>query len=268
MLFQLPCQCYVQLLPCSPLVHSPPETTDSASVTSTPEERSELTMCSSSESSVDTDDDNDMQYTLADNSGSALTTDNQNASCQGFVPSVPEPFMLNYPFQLHAFNNLPFTFTQSALFSVNCHNTAEIGQSNCTACSALASSTALRHIESRAHSPPQYANNRFLTYSQLVDKVEKLREERKTLRLITFNSSRKLAKLASNVDLYKCLIWYLGENDIPRVRQLLNVCLRKGASVNYILDRVQLALNGMYHAKEFGTDDIDIGLLVLRIGGP
>ena len=224
-------------------------------------------MCSTSESSFDTDDANSM---LADDNEvtSEAMADCTHNACQGYVPNVPEPFILNYPFQLHAFTKFPFTFTQSAVFSENCLETAEIGQSNCTACSALMPTTALRHIESRARFPSQHTNNRFLTYSQLVEKVEKLIEERKNLRLLKLNSSRKLSKLANSVDLYKRLLWFLGENDIPRVRQLLNVCLRKGASVNYILDRVQLALNGMYHAKGFQTDDIDIGLLVLRIGGP
>ena len=181
-------------------------------------------MCSTSESSFDTDDANSM---LADDNEvtSEAMADCTHNACQGYVPNVPEPFILNYPFQLHAFTKFPFTFTQSAVFSENCLKTAEIGQSNCTACSALMPTTALRHIESRARFPSQHTNNRFLTYSQLVEKVEKLIEERKNLRLLKLNSSRKLSKLANSVDLYKRLLWFLGENDIPRVRQLLNVCL-------------------------------------------
>ena len=234
-----------------------------------PEETNDLTC----ESSIDTNDANSVQDILTDSElfiTDQLNSENDCAQnvCQGFVPNVPEPFLMNYPFQLHLSSNLPFTFTQSALFSLNCLKIAQNDQSNCTACSALASSSTLRQIESRAQSSSQFANNRFLTYSQLVEKIEKLHEERKTLRLLKLNSSRRLSKLASSVNLYKRLLWCLGENDIPRVKQLLNVCLRKGASVNYILDRIQLALNGAYHAKGFQAADIDIGLLVLRIGGP
>ena len=228
-----------------------------------PEETNDLTC----ESSIDTNDANSVQDILTDSE--LFITDQLNSEnycaqnvCQGFVPNVPEPFLMNYPFQLHLSSNLPFTFTQSALFSLNCLKIAQNDQSNCTACSALASSSTLRQIESRAQSSSQFANNRFLTYSQLVEKIEKLHEERKTLRLLKLNSSRRLSKLASSVNLYKRLLWCLGENDIPRVKQLLNVCLRKGANVNYILDRIQLALNGAYHAKGFQAADIDIWYLL------
>ena len=86
-------------------------------------------MCSTSESSFDTDDANIMQCMLADDNEvtSEAMADCTHNACQGYVPNVPEPFILNYPFQLHAFTKFPFTFTQSAVFSENCLKTAEIG---------------------------------------------------------------------------------------------------------------------------------------------
>ena len=48
---------------------------------------------------------------------------------------------------------------------------------------------------------------------------------------------------------------------------MLHICLHNGASINYILDRLQRAIDGVYHAKGFREDDIDFSLLVLRISG-
>ena len=60
-----------------------------------------------------------------------------HCKCEGYIPNVPQPFV--YPFQIHSYSSLPFTFAQSALFSVECSGVAEVGQSNCHACFALAS---------------------------------------------------------------------------------------------------------------------------------
>lgn len=126
----------------------------------------------------------------------------------------------------------------------------------------------VRQIEARAYDCSKFTNNRFLTYTQLTTKVTRMREEREKLSLVKLSSSRQLARLAKSVDLYKRVLWCLSENNAPKLKQILSVCLKKSTSVSHILDRIQAAISGLFHAKGYQEEDIDLGLLVLRIGGP
>ena len=88
-----------------------------------------------------------------------------------------------------------------------------------------------------------------------------MHEQKDHLHWRSFNYSRNLTTLAKSVGVHRRLLWCLSENDIPRLRQVLSVCLNNGASVNYILDKFQLAIDGVYHAKGFKDSDIDLGFL-------
>ena len=148
----------------------------------------EITACSSDSLQNDNsmiDADNSMIYAestcstevLNDNVSHTVLSPPPTNKCQGFHPNIPQPFTLNYPFQLHSFFSLPFTFTQSAIFSTNCCGVAEVGKSNCLACSSLSFNKSIKEIESRANVCSKFANNHFLTYTQLVDKLSKMREQ-------------------------------------------------------------------------------------------
>ena len=58
-----------------------------------------------------------------------------------------------------------------------------------------------------------------------------------------------------------------GQNDIPRVNKIVKACLKTNSSVNAIIDKLNSAINGTYKVKQFEKEQIDLGILVLRIGG-
>ncbi|KAG2068729.1 hypothetical protein BDR04DRAFT_1023632 [Suillus decipiens] len=59
----------------------------------------------------------------------------------------------------------------------------------------------------------------------------------------------------------------ISENDIPRLQQIINVALHDGASIRKIVNKLEDALEGVYHPQGYGVDDLDIATLVYRLSG-
>ena len=135
-------------------------------------------------------------------------------------------------------------------------------------CKSLDGSKQVQDIVSRATSCSHHTNHCFLTFSQLEDRFRLMREERTALWFQKNNVTRKVQHLLRTLDIYKKLVLSLRQNDVPRLRQLISTALKNGRSVNYIVDKVSQAVDGVYHAKGFTDDDIDLAFLVMRIGGP
>ena len=143
--------------------------------------------------------------------------------CCGYKVNVPEPFTLNYPFQLHALMKLPFTFSENALFSDSCSGTVHVSGEACGACQMLPHTKVVQQIESRAHVADTHTNYHFLTYNQLHEHVETLRKECSELWFTSLNQGRKLSHIAKSLEAHKRLILSLSENDLYML--LLVTCL-------------------------------------------
>lgn len=65
---------------------------------------------------------------------------------------------------------------------------------------------AVEQIESRAHVADKHINLRFLTYSQLQERIEKLKTERSVLWLSSLNQARKLNRIAKSLEAHKRLV--------------------------------------------------------------
>jgi hypothetical protein len=75
---------------------------------------------------------------------------------------------------------------------------------------------------------------------------------RDKLRLDLLSARRKVARLYRTAGMIKRLLIVLSQNDVPRLRQLLKVCLRQGRSVSAIMDRLAQAVEGCYKPKVCG----------------
>lgn len=83
------------------------------------------------------------------------------------------------------------------------------------------------------------------------------------------NARRSNFALSRRVADHKRLLMLLGSHDIPRIRRILTIALRKGASIQKILNVVQSAAAGLYSPRGGFTDrELDISFLVKAIGGP
>ena len=59
----------------------------------------------------------------------------------------------------------------------------------------------------------------------------------------------------------------LSQNNVPRVKELVTVALKHQRSINYIVDKVVLAINKIYRARP-SEEDKDLAFIVLKLGGP
>lgn len=75
---------------------------------------------------------------------------NGSYRCCGYKANVPKPFAFSYPFQLHAFMKLAFTFSENALFFDICSGTVNASGETRAACQMLPHTKAVQQIESRA----------------------------------------------------------------------------------------------------------------------
>lgn len=71
----------------------------------------------------------------------------------------------------------------------------------------------------------------------------------------------------TQLDDYNRLLMAISERDIPRLQQIINVALRNGASIRQIVNKLEDALEGVYHPRGYDTNDLDIATLVYRLSG-
>ncbi len=107
-----------------------------------------------------------------------------------------------------------------------------------------------------------------MSYNQLKTELDEKTEQINNLKLEGLNISRSNLTLKQSQGDMKRLMSLIASNDIPRLSVLIRGCLKQNFGVKSTMLRVQHAVEGIYHAKGFSKLDIDIGTLVLRIGGP
>jgi hypothetical protein len=71
----------------------------------------------------------------------------------------------------------------------------------------------------------------------------------------------------TQLDDYNHLLVAISEQDIPRLQQIINVALCNGASICQIINKLEDALEGVYHPQGYDANDLDIATLVYRLGG-
>ena len=113
-----------------------------------------------------------------------------------------------------------------------------------------------------------HTNHKFMSYTQLDLKLKKNADRINNLKLEILNKDYKIITQQNKIDLYKRFNVLICNNDVPRLKQLLSVCLNNGDGINSILNKFTLAANNFYKAKGWSDDDLDLAYLVLRVGGP
>lgn len=110
-------------------------------------------------------------------------------------------------------------------------------------------------------------NDRYLSQKQLSLRVSNYREKYQMSRLATLNSVKKYNSLKNTLSLHQRLLILLKDNDIPRLRSLLEVAMKNKRSVRYILQKIIDVVDGIYMARPKESDK-DLALLIQQMGGP
>ncbi|KAF7294037.1 hypothetical protein MKEN_01450100 [Mycena kentingensis (nom. inval.)] len=150
-------------------------------------------------------------------------------------------------------------------FSKDCTGSATNGGC-CTACYKI--TREIEHLAQLAEDAPRQTNHVYLGHHQKEARLEELTKEVRALRLKQLNVSRKLGTALRRVADGKHFVSAILNNDLPRLRQLVAVGVRRGASTNAIIRMMQSAVDGAYQPIPTITSrTLDIALLIFRLGG-
>ena len=186
--------------------------------------------------------------------------------CKGYVPDASNVFH-NFPFQL--LEDANFVHVNNSFHDKKCaaenYKINSCGNIN-DGCKRLVGDLSLQKIieRSKLEEPEPQMNNIYLTFTftftftftQLKSKIEKLQQQKSLLMIEKYRSNEKANKLGKTLSLYKRFVLEILQNNIPRLQNLVNVALRNRRSINYILEKCTLAINGIYKARA-SEDDKD-----------
>ena len=138
-------------------------------------------------------------------------------------------------------------------------------------CSALETNDQLRTILNRAvktyEDIHQNTNNIFLTHKQLSEKANQLHKQPNLLQLECLNRAKKVSRLNSVLALHQRFMVLISQNNVLRIKELVSVALKHRRSINYIVEKVLDAIDGVYRTRP-SKEDKDLAFLVLKLGGP
>ena len=111
-------------------------------------------------------------------------------------------------------------------------------------------------------------NYEYMTMRQTGERARAAAKTVQGVRLNALNLRRRALRICRQLDAFKKIMMFLGENDIAGVRRVLGQALKDGKSPFAILATLQSAFEGRYRARGHTEDDFDLAILVLRVGGP
>ncbi|CAM9909813.1 unnamed protein product, partial [Sphacelaria rigidula] len=113
-----------------------------------------------------------------------------------------------------------------------------------------------------------HLNYRYLTPNQCEERGRMFSARVGEGRLRQFNLMKKVMRIAKNLDTMKRFVLFLSKNDVPGLRRHMAQMLKEGYSPLKMLAKLQEAVEGLYSVRGYGTDEVDLAILVLRLGGP
>ncbi|KAI0374930.1 hypothetical protein BV20DRAFT_986923 [Pilatotrama ljubarskyi] len=183
------------------------------------------------------------------------------SSCKGaLVEWKPGSVWSTYPYHRHAKNDLPWEPVAIEndhwlrIRSEDCTRYAFEGEGVCPTCSAVPTSLQFDRVMKRAISAADHTPWMALTYKQLHASLRKTRKLSVARRRITDNQR---------------LVMLLASHDVHRLRRLLTVALRKGASPRTLISRIEQSIEGLYTPRGgFSSRELDVAFLAKALGGP
>jgi hypothetical protein len=184
-------------------------------------------------------------------------------------------FWLKFPFQLlqrPGYEHL--VIENKAIHTKNCSENNYLYIKNDvspvinTQCSKLATDTKLSAIYDRATGCPITMPNEYLNYSQLTSKCKDYHEKMVQAKLSDLNKDLQLLLYKNKIAMYIRFQLLIANNDVQQIRAIMQNCIKNKRGVLYMIKQISLAANKVYQPKKFSQCDIDLGILVLRIGGP
>ncbi|KAK7434525.1 hypothetical protein VKT23_020133 [Stygiomarasmius scandens] len=208
-----------------------------------------------------------------------MTMDNGGCTCpaHSVVWNVPNG-SFNETFPWHRIgdgpSDLPFIieiygYPQAKVYarSKTClHRSPDmLGIHPCAECSSLQSR--IRELEQIASRPPSHTKNKLLNHVQLETRLKDTKSQLNDCKLKSLNAGRRLATAAKNLSEYKSFVMALADCNVPRLDALIGACLRAKVSVRVMSLKLGQAMEKLYSPKGFTSKDMDLSLVIMRMGG-
>ena len=190
-------------------------------------------ICSTGDSHISASEDS---FTEQQNSSSRFS------KCKGY--SLTNFSYSTFPFQL--FDDL---LSQSICFENKNFHSYQCSQNNYQnlnpneeaneECKKLEYNLILKNVIKRMHNIEKCTNHIFMNYCQLKEVIDKFSLSENNLKLEMLNQNREIISLRNKITLYKRFKTLLTQDDIPRVHQLIKVCVNNGHGISTIVDKLQ-----------------------------
>ena len=179
-----------------------------------------------------------------------------------------------FPFQRFEVDELPFVFENGKLHSPNCCNNNYLYIKNNNSkntnieCLNLKYSSELNKIVKRSFENSLSLNHEYFNFQQAICKLELYINRLNDYKLKCLSKDSRLLAYKNRIDNYERFKLLLASCNVERIQTLIKVCINNGESLNKIIYKINQASNELYKPKSWTQDDIDLAVLVLRIGGP
>lgn len=138
----------------------------------------------------------------------------------------------------------------SSFHDIVCHQRNKVLTSNqfeinfC--CEKLKYNTEIDKIVKRSHdaSSAKHTNHTFMPYNHLKAELDQYREKTQQLKMNELNHIRDKLSLINRQGDFKRLLTVLANNEIARVRQVLNSCIKSNCSIKNTIETLFQAING------------------------
>ena len=107
----------------------------------------------------------------------------------------------------------------------------------------------------------------YLSSAQMFSSLERKNEIINNLKLKSLSISRMLGVRNRRIEGWKRLAIAVSTENIPRIKSLMAVAQRAGASVFSILERIKQAAQRTYSSKSYDEADYHLSYLIYKIGG-
>ncbi|KAG8740191.1 hypothetical protein FRC10_004630 [Ceratobasidium sp. 414] len=206
------------------------------------------------------------------------------SACEGAELALPDSSVWgNYLWHLHDPSNIESSRIPFYVCSINRAGNvirvrshlctiveAQLGSKSCNACIEQLHSRELAKLVQymTTEDPAHGLNRKYYSYKQKDDLLDAQDLALKRYRLKGLELNRHAKRLLGKLNDHKQLMLTLTESDGIAVARLVRVALRQGCGVMAIVDRLVKAQQGLYHCQSYSKKELDVSLLVLRLGGP
>ncbi|KAJ7925444.1 hypothetical protein B0H13DRAFT_1600490, partial [Mycena leptocephala] len=139
---------------------------------------------------------------------------------------------------------------------------------NATACSScLNLGPSVNVVRGWAQEFPGKKASSRLSHDQLSRKLNQVSKQLQSERLKTNNGRKSLIRAHKRVESFRTLINIISTNDVPGLPRLLSTAKKEGWSASKTTEMVSLAIQDLYHPRNYTSLDKDLATLVYEYGG-